>query len=374
MDETAGFDAPPPRLALAIVVVVQLGFVVVGFLNLATCHPTRGQFLAAGLIFLGVSALQFVHCAPGLREVRERFGRWTLSAQAVLTYLPLVFFGFSWGGMPGFLGSSVLLLLRGAVAGAAFGAVVASAGISGLLLGVGVAESVYLTVAAALTGLIVFGLTSLAQLVIEVRRAQQELARLAVTRERLRFARDLHDLLGYSLSAITLKSELTSRLVTANPQRALEELGGVLEISRQALADVRAVARGYREMSLAGEAVSARSVLAAAGIEARFDVDGLRPDGPADTVLATVLREGVTNLLRHSTAERCVVEGRVAGGRLRLTLSNDGVPGDGAGPGDGDGRGGGLDNLEVRLAELGGRLSAGSDDRGWFHLVAEVPC
>ncbi|MFJ9843706.1 sensor histidine kinase [Kitasatospora sp. NPDC101155] len=353
-------------------VIVQLGFVLIGFLNMATSHPTDRQFVAASLTFTAASALQFVHCAPRMQRVRERYGRRTLLAQAVLTYVPLVLFGFAWGGMAGFLGSSVLLLLRGKRAGAAFGAVVVLSGVSGALLGISVAEAVYLTVATALTGLIVFGLTRLAQLVIEVQQAQQELARLAVTRERLRFARDLHDLLGYSLSAITLKSELTCRLVTANPERALDELGGVLEISRQALADVRAVARGYRDMSLESEAVSARSVLAAADIEARFDLGGIQPTGEADTVLATVLREGVTNLLRHSKAECCVVRGGVEGGRLRLTLSNDGVP-ERAALGDADRHGGGLDNLEVRLAKVGGRLSAGPDGRGWFHLVAEVP-
>ncbi|MFE5584647.1 sensor histidine kinase [Kitasatospora sp. NPDC056531] len=352
--------------------IVQLGFVLIGFLNMATSHPTESQFIVASLTFIAASALQFVHCAPRMQCVRERYGRWTLLAQAVLTYVPLVFFGFAWGGMAGFLGSSVLLLLRGKRAGAAFGAVVVLSGVSGALLGISVAEAVYLTVATALTGLIVFGLTSLAQLVIEVRQAQQELARLAVTRERLRFARDLHDLLGYSLSAITLKSELTCRLVTVNPERALDELGGVLEISRQALADVRAVARGYRDMSLEREAVSARGVLAAADIEAQFDLGGIQPTGEADTVLATVLREGVTNLLRHSKAECCIVKGRVEGGRLRLTLSNDGVP-ERAVLGDADRHGGGLDNLEVRLAKVGGRLSAGPDGRGWFHLVAEVP-
>ncbi|CAM5724203.1 hypothetical protein SALBM311S_00537 [Streptomyces alboniger] len=152
---------------------------------------------------------------------------------------------------------------------------------------------------------------------------------MAVAGERLRFARDLHDLLGFGLSAITLKSELTFRLVATRPERAREELVGILQISRQALADVRSVARGYREMSLDAEAASADDVLTAAEIEARIDLDCGPVSDRAGTVLATVIREGVTNVLRHSKAQHCVIEAGPASGPggplVRLVVANDGA-------------------------------------------------
>ena len=102
---------------------------------------------------------------------------------------------------------------------------------------------------------------------------------MAVAQERLRFARDLHDLLGYSLSAITLKSELTHRLVPKNPDKAQNELVEILDISRKALADVRAVASGYRELSLENESESARSLLLAADVAVTTEIN---VRGPAD--------------------------------------------------------------------------------------------
>src|SRR5262249_35453169 len=122
------------------------------------------------------------------------------------------------------------------------------------------------------TGLVVFGLTRLAGLVTDLHEARTELAEAAVAEERLRFARDLHDLLGYSPSAITLKGHPTHRLLLKTPEKAQEDLTEVPDISRRALADVRSVARGYRELSLDAEAASARSVLTAADVDVRMDL------------------------------------------------------------------------------------------------------
>jgi two-component system sensor histidine kinase DesK len=195
-----------------------------------------------------------------------------------------------------------------------------------------------------------------------------ELAQLAVMNERMRFARDLHDLLGFSLSAITLKAELTRRLVASNPARARDELNEVLDIARQALADTRLVASGYRNISLSKEASSVSALLAAAGINAQVEINCGAIDEHVDTVLATVLREAVTNMLRHSAAQNCWIEAGQCADMVRLRVANDGAPrvmGS-------DNHRGGLDNLTTRLEAIGGRMTVKLSD-GQFDLRAEAP-
>ncbi|MDT0551565.1 histidine kinase dimerization/phosphoacceptor domain-containing protein, partial [Streptomyces lonegramiae] len=127
--------------------------------------------------------------------------------------------------------------------------------------------------AGMLCGIVIYGLSRLTDLVHEVHRTREELARMAVGRERLRFARDLHDLLGYSLSAIALKGELVHRLIEVRPEHARSETEELLMVARQALADGRVVSSGYRDMSLRDEATSAAASLAAADIQADVAID-----------------------------------------------------------------------------------------------------
>ncbi|MEO3977561.1 histidine kinase [Streptomyces sp. CAU 1734] len=373
---TLGVKAPPPQLAMGMLLLVECGFLIVGFLNILESRRGPLTLAAAAFGFVVIFLLQIVHSSYGLRHIRARWGRWTLGLQALLTYLPLFALGFGWGGMAGFFGASALLVLPSLAGWVMFGLVALVASVTGPLLGMPLVGSVYVGVSTVLTGLIVFGLARLAELVIEVQEAQQAFARLAVSQERLRFARDLHDLLGYSLSAITLKSELARRLVHRESDRALEELESILEISRQALSDVRTVARGYRDMSLATEAVSAQAVLGAGGIQATVEIRGKVPEGETNTIMATVLREAVTNLLRHSKAEHCRIESwTTPAGCVVLTIANDGVDrtvtGSPSVPRARDGSG--LHNLQFRLAAVGGRLDSGIDEQGWFVLTAEAP-
>jgi two-component system sensor histidine kinase DesK len=229
----------------------------------------------------------------------------------------------------------------------------------------------YTTESTIITGLVVYGLTRLSSLVTELHAARNELAKMAVAQERLRFARDLHDLLGYSLSAITLKSELTHRLMTKDQVRAQEELAEVLDISRQALADVRSVASGYRELSLDTEADAARSVLLAADVNVRMDLDYGELPVRVRTVLATILREGITNVLRHSKAEQCEITVRQADGQVWIDIVNDGAS---QATAQRTPRGGsGIANLSARIAALDGTLSAGLDPDGRFRLHAQAP-
>jgi two-component system sensor histidine kinase DesK len=188
-------------------------------------------------------------------------------------------------------------------------------------------------------------------------------------KERERFGRDLHDLLGFSLSAITLKAELVRRLVGDSPSRARDELADVLDMCRQAMAETRTVAIGYRNISLSKEASSASSLLSAAGVDTQVQVDCGALDEHVDATLATVLREAVTNVLRHSTATRCSIDVTQEGGIVRLHVINNGA----ALPSESSTQHSGLDNLRTRMETIGGRLTARLLDRH-FDLLAEVPC
>ena len=295
--------------------------------------------------------------------------RWVmLAAQAAATYVPLLFIGKEWVDLAGFLAGSLLLLVPGLVGWALFGAVVVGSGIYTPALGLGGYWIPAIMTATVVTGLFVYGLSRLSLVIRYLRAARGELAQLAIIRERERFARDLHDLLGYSLSAITLKAELARRLVSANPGRSRDELAELLDVARQALADVRAVSSGYRNISLGKEAASVASLLVAAGIEIRVEINCGPLDEPVDTVLATVVRESVTNMLRHSQARACSIEARHEGEVVQLRMLNDGVPRDAAT----GRRGGGLENLAARLDAIGGRLTVTIHD-GQFDLLAEAP-
>jgi two-component system sensor histidine kinase DesK len=294
----------------------------------------------------------------------------TLTLQAALTFLPFLWFGITWGSMGGILGASILLMLAAPLSWILFTLVVVVIGGYSFAIHLPFVTDLYTPLTTVLTGLVLYGLTRLTDLVYEVQSARAELARMAVAQERLRFSRDVHDLLGYSLSAITLKCELIHRLVVANPERAREEVTSVLEVSRQALADARLVARSYREMSLADEAESAATVLAAADIRATLDIRCGRLHPAVDTALATTLREGVTNVLRHSKAVSCAITAYREDNTVRLTLVNDGVVVKDRFHGPG---GSGLDNLRTRLGTVGGRLTAAALADGRFRLVAEAP-
>jgi two-component system sensor histidine kinase DesK len=198
----------------------------------------------------------------------------------------------------------------------------------------------------------------------ELAEAREELAHRAVAEERMRFARDLHDLLGHSLSLIALKSELAGRLAERDPGRARQEMADVESTARQALAEVRDAVSGYRQVSLAQALVEARSALSAAGIALRppTAVDVL--PGPVDAVLGWVVREAVTNVLRHSGATTVTIDLDTAADDVVLGIADDGR-------GSAAPRGVGLTGLAERVQRLGGDLrTAGGDG---FRLTARLP-
>jgi two-component system sensor histidine kinase DesK len=216
-------------------------------------------------------------------------------------------------------------------------------------------------------GLMMWFYRRLMMLITELREARAELAKLAVTEERLRFARDLHDLLGHSLTTIALKSQVARRLATPDSPVA-REVGDIESVAQQALAEVREAVTGYRGRSLADELDAARSTLTAAGIDVRVLLEGTPLPTQLDALLGWVVREGTTNVLRHSKARTCEFRLR----RDETTVSLD-VRDDGVGVPDAAGEGNGLAGLAERVVGAGGRLDSGpAPDRG-FRLAARLP-
>jgi two-component system sensor histidine kinase DesK len=199
--------------------------------------------------------------------------------------------------------------------------------------------------------------------------ARAELARLAVAAERERFARDLHDLLGHSLSLIALKTELAARLLRDQPDEAARELGDAENAARKALSEVREAVSGYRRPTLDGELAGARMALAAAGIELVVHPGGGTLDPDAEGVLAWAVREGVTNVIRHSHARSCTVSVLTDAARATVEVADDGL---GSAAANGH-RGSGLAGLEGRARDMGGVVEAGSRPGGGFRLLVTVP-
>jgi two-component system sensor histidine kinase DesK len=221
--------------------------------------------------------------------------------------------------------------------------------------GVGLAFSV------GAASLAIYGIQQLMLRNLALVSAHSRNAALAVENERSRFARDLHDILGHSLTVITVKAELAQRLLDVDPERTRAELADLERLSRDALSDVRRAVEGYRELTLPGELARARTALEAAGIEAR--VSNAVDDVPTELreLFAWTVREGVTNVLRHSRASSCTI-------RLdnrQVEVRDDGIGGAGAISGSG------LVGLTERATAAGASLSVRELDPG-FSLVVQV--
>ncbi|MGJ5826812.1 sensor histidine kinase [Streptomyces ossamyceticus] len=272
---------------------------------------------------------------------------------------------------------SALYLSGGCAAGSA---------VLSLVAGVSASEALAAAIA-VLIGTSFFAFTSvfsvwLLKSVYELDEARETRARLAVAEERLRFGRDLHDVIGRNLAVIALKSELAVQLARRERPEAVDQMIEVQRIAQESQREVRDVVRGYREADLGVELAGAQGVLEAAGIVCsvdRADTAGL--PGEVQSALAWVVREGTTNVLRHGNAGQCTVVLEVTEGQVVLTVENDGIR---AADGDGErtvagvaersaGAGSGLAGLRERLAIVDGTLEAGPVDGEAFRVVARVP-
>jgi two-component system sensor histidine kinase DesK len=228
--------------------------------------------------------------------------------------------------------------------------------------GVYLSHAIGLVLASAL----VLVVRQMSRLIYELRTTRGQLAQSAVAEERLRFARDLHDLLGHTLSLIVVKAEVVRRLAERDPAAAAAQAADIEEVGRRALAEIREAVTGYREAGLTAELTRARSDLGAAGVKAfvRRTVDSL--PGPTDALLAWVVREAVTNVVRHAVASECEIALYAEKDMVTLTVSDDGR-------GAAACFGNGLTGLAERLSAVGGILHAGPRKGGGFRLTATVP-
>ena len=231
-------------------------------------------------------------------------------------------------------------------------------------------------VAVSIIGMTVYAMSALRRTNLKLYAARRELAAMAVAEERDRIGRDLHDVLGHSLSLIAIKSELAGRLLPGDPERARLEIADVEHVARDSLTAVRETVSGYRRPTLEGELAQARVALDAAGIEPtiRHEVGPLAAS--EDAVLAWAVREAVTNMVRHSTARHGTITTARHGSVAELEVTDDGGERSGerdlaaavpATPGSG------LRGLRERLERVGGRLEAGPRTGGGYRLVATIP-
>ncbi|HUQ60520.1 sensor histidine kinase [Lentzea sp.] len=332
--------------------------------------------LAVSLIDLALLVLLQVSYFRHLDALR---GHLTLATQIALLVLPYLAFGHSWAGVAGLVAGNALLVMRPAFGWAVFVAIVVATGLAEAAHG-----EVMMTTAAI--ALLLAGLaTGFATHrdwpapprptplpAVDPVLATAGATTAAVAAERVRVARDLHDLLGYSLSAIKLKTELAQRIVTDSPDHdwewMREHMSDILDITHSALADVRSLARAYRPISLATTSDSAKAMLTASNIDVRVELNHDPLPEPVETVLAAVLCEAVTNVLRHSDASTCTIGVRQSGTTVLLDVINDGAP-DRAVSADCNG----VRNQAERVQAAGGTFTARHVGDGSFHVHAAIP-
>jgi two-component system, NarL family, sensor histidine kinase DesK len=333
-------------------------------------------------------------------DTRPRLAVYGLGVLAVLAAVACVVYGKNWTPLWIYVASAGGMVLTSAYGSrrAALGvfAITACYLLSCWITHLDLATTLAVLIPVLLIGLAMIGFRMQLTLMRELAQARETVAKLATNDERLRLARDMHDLTGQSLSMITLKSELAAKRLAKLPSSAerdavLTELGDIGRVSRQTLHDIREAVSGYRRPTLAIEVITARNALEAAGIALDDDAElTLRSgsfDPEAEAVLAWCLREAVTNVIRHSRARHCRIRLTERTGEVSLEVTDDGRgfsgqdPGGPENPATPDGaHGSGLRGVSERLSAIGGSLSLGPADASGskgpghgFRLVATVP-
>jgi two-component system, NarL family, sensor histidine kinase DesK len=322
--------------------------------------PGATILAAAGLAAFAAAYLRLFWILPRMADERRAEGFALLVAVAVLAVVLGAAIGQEWLGLLVYLSVAAALTLptRVALVGV-IGATVAALAIVG-----GLDDVVLQTL---LFGLLLIAVRRLMELLRELEATRDQVAALAVSDERLRLARDLHDLLGRNLSVIALKSELARKLLGRDPAAAEREVRDVEAVARESLQEARAAVLGLRRASLASEIDQARDTLTAAGIEVTVHTGDPLP-AAVQAPLAFAVREATTNVLRHSRARHCDIALRPAADRAVLEVRDDGIGGS-----DSPEHGTGLRGLGERVAEVGGTLEAGPAPGGGFRLIAAVP-
>lgn len=323
--------------------------------------------IAAGLVLIASFVGLYLGPLPlGMFGRNRRAARWVPLGMTAITVAYLLVAGRGGLILTTYLCIAFVVLLRPVVSAplvTVLGAgvvvlpqFVASWDLHGLQWGLGAS--------ALLTSLAMYGVRSSAVSQIALYQAHAEVEWLAAEQERLRIARDLHDLLGHALTTVTLKAELASRLATREPERAAAEMAEVAVLARQGLADVRAAVAGYRAVSLVTELAAAREVLRAAGISAELPAAVETVPSELRELFGWVVREGVTNVVRHADARHV----RVVLGERCVEVEDDGRGGSEGAP-----AGSGLVGLRERVGAAGGRILVGNRPDGGWRLRVEVP-
>jgi two-component system sensor histidine kinase DesK len=352
--------------------------------SLIQTHPRGNSLLFAVLGLIVFIATYFWVMWPHPLNDRARTRLGLRTSIAIITGLTILVFVLST-----MYGSSFLWLFIGvsAIAGIMLSfrnASIVVFGLTLLTLGISVTASngiananwlqiIPLALLVRGLGLDMIGFVRLSDALRELQRAREQLAQQAVIEERLRMARDLHDLLGHTLSLITLKSELAGRLIEKDLNKATQEIHEVERVARQALRDVREAVAGYRQLSLRGELDGVHQILESAGIECSIEYETQLLPQRLDAVLGWVVREGVTNVIRHSRAKHCLIHIHSTDDTIRAEISNDGDPHHESATVE---RGSGLSGLAERVANEGGQLEAtvqSLPDGPSFRLTVEIP-
>lgn len=278
-----------------------------------------------------------------------------------------ILLGSGWSGLPIYLGVAYAMALPPAWSGrGVMGATALSPGVL-LLAHATVGTATLLTFETLTIGMLMLGFRSSRILVTQLHEARGEVARLAANEERLRISRDLHDLLGHTLALIVLKSEVAARLADRDPAKSLGEVKDIETVARQALSDVREAVSGYRQRRLTDELDNARGVLGAAGIDLTITSSGTPLPDPLDGLFGWAVREGVTNIVRHSRARTATIGIARQDAMAVLEITDNGL-----GPQPGS-SGNGLTGLDERVAHSGGSVTSGPGPRGGFRLTVRVP-
>ncbi|GAA2815533.1 sensor histidine kinase [Kitasatospora aburaviensis] len=356
------------RIVAWLILLTAAVFLAEGLMLWLRHRPSFGPvcLAAIGLPAFAVTFARTVHDVVARGGARNRH----LLDVAICTsvaFALLLLLGGAWGALPSLAACAAVVSLSARRAVWAATGILLVTALAGLLVGVPASVLIDVVVRSAVTVAVVGALGLLPLFTREIHDNRAELARMAVLEERLRFARDLHDVLGHGLSVVGMKLEVALLLLGSDPDRARTEIEQALGVSRESVSDLRSLVRGYRQPSLESELEGVRSVLRSAGITCRTDKVPPGVPQPLQDVAGWVVREGVTNVLRHSAATECRIKLRVDDGRLLVEVANDRARPTGTSDGNG------LRGLRERLTDLSGELTAGPDGTGGFRLLAHAP-
>jgi two-component system, NarL family, sensor histidine kinase DesK len=365
------------RRSRVLLLAVHVPFLLVGPLTtvVGIADPPQDVWLVLALA-VPVAALQVRHSLAAASGMRPSWWPGTLTALGLLAFVPLPWFGADWASVAWFFISSTAMFLTGPrrrvltvlpILGIPIWLGITAGLETPRSVSTGVWAFLYWSVGISSGSLCLYAGTRLVRAVDELFATRAELAESVVGRERVRLSRDLHDLLGQSLSAVSLKGDLALELLRGGSAgAAAEEVRSLSELARKALHDIRHVVLDEHAVTLDTETAGAGVLLTAASIHTEVDVRVGNLPRPVDELLAWATREGVTNMLRHSQASSCTISAAHQDDAIVLEIVNDGARAPAA-------SGSGIPGLTERAQALAGSVTAGHLADGRFRLRVQVP-